>query len=225
MSEVQKLWQYLAPYLTEHKKNLFEEVLANRTRHLVVVLEDLLQDRNMGAIARTCECMGIQDLYVIAANEHTQVAHSIAKGAEKWMDLHLFNQAENNSLACIAALKEQGYQIVATTPHAQGILPTDFKLEAKSALFFGGERYGLSAEVRAKADVFLRIPSWGFTESYNVSVSAALILYDLLPRLRARTDIPWQLNEEEALKIKTIWATRTIPNGAKIVEHFWQKLA
>ena len=91
---------------------------------------------------------------------------------------------------CIANLKERGYQIIATTPHENDCMLEDFDISKPSALFFGTERHGLSDEVLAQADGFMKIPMVGFTESLNISVSAAIILQNVSTRLR-HSDIRW----------------------------------
>jgi tRNA (guanosine-2'-O-)-methyltransferase len=85
----------------------------------------------------------------------------------------------------------------------------DFDISKPSALFFGTERLGLSDEVLAQADGFVKIPMVGFTESLNISVSAAIILQNVSTRLR-HSDIPWQLTEAELLEKRIDWARKSI---------------
>jgi tRNA (guanosine-2'-O-)-methyltransferase len=80
-------------------------------------------------------------------------------------------------------LKNKGYQIIATTPHDDDCVMEDFDISKPSALFFGTERDGLSEEILQRADGF-QIPMVGFTESLNISVSAAIIIQNLTNRLR-----------------------------------------
>ncbi|MDX2302635.1 MAG: RNA methyltransferase [Microscillaceae bacterium] len=222
----QKLWEYLEGYLTEHKKNLFRRVLADRTRHFTVVIEDIYREHNAGALVRTCDCFGIQDIHIIEQHYSFHVLHNIAKGSERWLDYHLYQEEnKNNTLDCIAYLKSQNYQIVATTPHLNECLLEDFDIRPKSAFFFGGEKEGLSQEVIKQADVFLKIPVLGFTESFNVSVAAAIILYSLTQKLRQRDDIPWQLTPTEVLDKKIDWAISSIPHGEKIRNYYFEKIA
>ena len=109
----------------------------------------------------------------------------------------------------MATVKKKGYQIIATTPHDNDCLLEDFDISKPSALCFGTERDGLSDEILKQADGFLKIPMVGFTESLNISVSAAIIIQNLTNRLR-NTDIKWQLSELEILEKRLLWAKNSI---------------
>ena len=107
------------------------------------------------------------------------------------------------------SLREKGYQIIATTPHNDSTFLEDFDISKPSAIFFGTEKEGLSEEVIQNADGFLKIPMVGFTESLNISVSAAIIIQNLMQRLRA-SEINWQLTEEEILEKRLDWTRKSI---------------
>lgn len=216
-----ELYSYLREFLSEHKQNLFEQILENRTRHFTVAVEDIYQERNASAVVRSCECFGVQDIHIIENHNKYQISKGIAKGAEEWLDLHIYDEGENNSLACIQKLREQGYKIIATTPHTNDCKLEDFDITQKSAFFFGGEKPGLTETVKNEADGFLKIPIVGVTESFNISVAAAIILYTLTTRLRQHPDLPWQLTEAEKLKKKISWAIRKIKSGKQLVEKFY----
>ena len=166
---------------------------------------------------RNCDCFGIQDLHVIANNNAYELSKDVAMGAEKWVDMHSYFQKENNSQDCIDTIKSQGFQIVATTPHTSDFLLPEFDVTKKSAFFFGTERDGLSDTVLDQADVFLRIPMYGFTESYNISVSAALVLHDVVTRLK-KSQVNWQFSDEEVLDKKIDWAVKSIRSGEQILK-------
>ena len=121
---------------------------------------------------------------------------------------------------CIKELKLRGYQIVATTPHENDGLLEDFDVTNKSCFFFGRETEGLSQDVIDEADCFLKIPMVGFTESLNISVSAAIILQYVTTKLR-QTNINWQLTEEETIEKRLDWVKKTIKSYDKIVERFY----
>ena len=140
-------------------------------------------------------------------------------GAEKWVDMHSYYKKDNNSQDCIDTIKSQGFQIVATTPHTNDVLLPDFDVTKKSAFFFGTERDGLSDIVMDQADVFLRIPMYGFTESYNISVSAALVLHNVVTRLK-KSKVYWHLSDEEVLDKKIDWAVKSIRSGEQILKQF-----
>lgn len=200
----------------------FEEVLSWRTRHFTVAVEDIYQKHNASAVLRTCDCLGIQDLHIMERGNEFRVAKGMARGAEKWVDVHYYQEPphQNSALACLKVLKQQGYQIVATSPHYDQSTPITFDITPRSAFFFGHEKYGLSEEVSAQADQFISIPTYGFTESYNVSVAAALLLKELVTRLYQSTGINWQLDDEEKLEKRIDWATKSILNAEKILERY-----
>lgn len=216
------LLEFLEEYLTEKRNNLFEQVLDKRTRHFTVAMEDVFRERNSGAIIRTCDCFGIQEVHVIEDSYIQKVTHSIAKGAEKWVDCHIYKEDNDTTQACIDQLKDRGYQIIATTPHNQDCLLPEFDITKKSAFFFGSEKTGISQQVIDQADGFVRIPMHGFTESFNISVAVALMLQDLTQRLH-NSDVDWQLTPEDRLMKKLEWAVKTVPRGPKLVDYFLEQ--
>ena len=200
-----KFLDYLEDFLTENRKERFLEVLANRTNHFTIAMEDVYQLHNTSAVMRSCEVFGIQELNVVEQKFGKRIDTEIAMGAQKWVDVNRFNSVQN----CIDAMRSQGYQIIATTPHNDSCLLHEFDVSKPSALFFGTEKDGLSEEVIAQADGFLKIPMVGYTESLNISVSAAIVIQDITNRLR-QTDINWHLTEEEKLDKRLDWTRKTI---------------
>lgn len=209
---------YLEEFITENRKSRFEEVLKNRTNHFCIAIEDVYQLHNTSAVMRSCEVFGIQNLHVIEKRFGKHIDKEIAMGAEKWVDIHRYHDHQS----CINGLKAKGYQIVATTPHIDAHYLEDFDIEKPSALFFGTEKDGLSEEVMKQADTFLKIPMVGFTESLNISVSAAIIIQDLTNRLR-RSSLNWKLNDEELLAKKIDWTRKSIKDIEFITEQFLLK--
>ena len=201
----QDLLTYLEGFITENRKEGFLRVLKNRTKHFTIAMEDVFQLHNTSAVMRSCEVFGIQELNVIEQKFGKSIDKEIAMGAEKWVDINRFSSIQD----CITNLKGKGYQIIATTPHNDSCLLHEFDITKPSALFFGTERNGLSDEVMQQADGFLKIPMVGYTESLNISVSAAIIIQDVTNRLR-QSDINWQLTEEEVLEKRLDWTRKSI---------------
>jgi tRNA (guanosine-2'-O-)-methyltransferase len=198
-------------FLTENRKAKFLKVLAQRTNHFTVAIEDVFQLHNTSAVMRSCEVFGIQQLNVIEEKYGKSIDKEIAMGAQKWVDVKRFESISD----CIASVKSKGYKIIATTPHHNDCLLDDFDISQKSALFFGTERNGLSQEVLEHADGFLKIPMAGFTESLNISVSAAIIIQNLMNRLH-QSQIDWQLSDEEILEKRLEWARNSIKDIKRI---------
>lgn len=218
-----KLFDYLSHFLTPSRLAAFDSVLNNRTNHLTVVSQDIYQEHNAGALVRTCDCLGIQNISVIQRNYTYKLSSGMAQGAEKWVDIKYYDEEEDGIAHCIKDLRERGYQIVATTPHFSDTDPEHYNIKHKTALFFGRERDGLSQKIINDADEHLKIPMIGFTESYNVSVSAAIILYILTTRMRNDPEIDWHLNETEILYKKIDWSMKTIRNSQCILREYLKK--
>ena len=211
-----KLLEHLEGYLTEKRKDRFNTVLSQRTKHFTVATEDVYQLHNTSAVMRSCEVFGIQELNVVEERNSKKIDREIALGAQKWVDLNRYQSVAD----CITDLKKNGYQIVASTPHTDDCLLEDFDVTPKSCIFFGRETEGLSEEVMDQADRFLKIPMVGFTESLNISVSAAIILQHITTKLK-QTDINWQLSVEEKNQKKMDWIKNTIHSYDEIVERFY----
>jgi tRNA (guanosine-2'-O-)-methyltransferase len=219
----EKLLIYLESFLTDNRKQLFKNVLENRTRHFTVVLEDIFQSHNASAVVRTCDIFGVQDIHVIENKYNHKVSRHVAKGAQKWLNQTRYRTDGDNSKTCLAGLKKEGFQIIATTPHTASCLLQDFDVSKKTAFVFGAEAAGVSDCVIENADGFLKIPMVGFTESLNISVAAAIILQDVTTKLR-NSNSDWKLSKKEKEALYFDWVKKTIKNVAKIEAHFQQNL-
>lgn len=213
-----QLLKYLQNHITDRRRELFKEVLARRTRHFTVVTEDVYQLHNTSAVMRTCDVFGIQDLHVVEEKLGKRVDREIAMGAQKWVSLNRYDSIAS----CMENLKSLDYQLIATTPHNESTLLHDFDVTKKSAFFFGKEREGLSDTVLKKADGYLKIPMYGFTESLNISVSAAIILQDVVTRLK-QSDVDWQLSKEEKHEIELLWTKNTLKSSEEIIKRYHEQ--
>jgi len=213
--EDQRLLDYLEDFITTERKNRFLQVLENRTKFLTVAVEDVFQFHNTSAVIRSCEVFGIQEAHVIEGRFGKRLDKNIAMGAQQWIDVNRYQ----NTQSCIQALRNEGYQIIATTPLENAMSMDDFNVGKKTALFFGTEKEGLSNEVLQAADGLLKIPMFGFTESLNISVSAAILLQYLTSKLKA-TDLPWQLTAQEKLKLQLDWTKKSIKSIDDILARY-----
>lgn len=215
--ENQELIKYLSKHVTEKRFSLFQKVIQNRTRYLTVVLEDIYQSQNASAVLRTCDCFGIQDVHIIENYNKFDVNPQVSLGSSKWLSLKHYNEKEQNTLNAINHLKENGYRIVATTPHTNDISLDEFNIEeGKSAIVFGTELKGISELVKENADVFMKIPMYGFTESFNISVSAAITLHHLTLKLR-NCNISWKLDDSDREALILEWLKISI-KGSDLIE-------
>ncbi|WP_179345791.1 TrmH family RNA methyltransferase [Winogradskyella ursingii] len=210
-----KLLNHLESFLTENRRTRFEKVLSQRTKHFTVATEDVYQLHNTSAVLRSCDVFGIQEAYIIEEINSKEIDKEIAMGAQKWVDLNRYN----NVKSCISDLKTKGYQIVATSPHINSGELNDFDITKKSCFFFGRETEGLSQQVLDEADCFLKIPMVGFTESLNISVSAAIVLQHVTSKLRT-SNVKWELSENEIIEKRFDWIKKTLKNYDAIIERY-----
>ena len=211
-----QIFDLFSQYITPERAAKIQQMSSMRTRYVTIVLEDISQPHNTSAAIRSCECFGVQDVYVIEQKHQHKLFESIAKGASQWLDIEQFNQKDtDNTQACFEVLRRNNYTIVATTPHAQDMLIEQVPLDKKIALVFGNEQRGLSNYALDNADMYAKIPMYGFTESFNISVSVAICLYEITKRLRASKQ-NWQLTPDEILDLQLDWLGRTTSRHQEI---------
>jgi tRNA (guanosine-2'-O-)-methyltransferase len=208
-------------YLTDKRKTLYKKVITERTHHFTVVLEDICQPHNASAVLRTCDIFGVQDIHTVENKYINRVSKYVAKGSQKWITSKRYKSDGNNTQICFDNLREEGYQIIATSPHNDSCLLQDFDISKKTAFVFGEETEGISDFVKENADGFLNIPMVGFTESLNISVAAAIILQDVTTKLR-NSDLDWHLSEEEKERLYFDWLKKSIKNSDVIEEKFYE---
>jgi len=182
--------------------------LADRTKRLTVVMEDIFQSQHASAVIRTCECLGIQDVHIIESRSKYGTNLKVLKGSHNWVNImkHRFKKNEGPK-AAFDELKKSGYKILVTSvsPQSQSIYDIVPDALCKVALVLGNELHGASAVARENADALVHIPMVGFTESFNVSVSAAICVSTLLNKIRTSSEIEWRLSEEEKDEIRMKW--------------------
>jgi len=224
MSEKEQLVNFLSQFITPARKELFDKIVKDRTKYITLLLENIYQPHNASAVLRTADCFGLQDIHIVENDNEYEVNPDVALGSSKWVNLHRYNEKNNNTLDAILALKKQGYRIVATTPHTNDVDLEEFDIsKGKFALLFGSELPGLSKIALDNADEFVKIPMYGFTESFNISVSAAITFHHLVWKLH-NSDIKWQLNEQEIQEIKLNWLRQTIKKVDLLEKEFYSKL-
>tara|TARA_R110000765_G_scaffold54629_3_gene108791 strand:+ start:649 stop:1356 length:708 start_codon:yes stop_codon:yes gene_type:complete len=201
----EKLLAYLEEFISEKRMRRFNDILSHRTNFITVAVEDVFQMHNTSAVIRSCESFGIQQAHLIEGKYGQRLDEEIAKGAQKWVDVKRYK----NSKEVVDVLRNKGYKIVATSPHADSSLLQDYELDGKMALFFGTENKGLSDYVLNNSDTSLKIPMVGFTESLNISVSAAIILQHLTTKLKS-SDFDWKLTPAEMMEKRLDWTKKSI---------------
>lgn len=213
-----KLLTYLENIISEERKTRFLDILKDRTNYITVAIEDVFQMHNTSAVIRSCDAFGIQTAHLIESKYSEPLDKNIAMGAQQWVTTPRYN----TTTECIDTLRKDGYKIIATSPHTDSYLLDDFKIDDKIALFFGTEKSGLSQEVLDKADGYVKIPMVGFSESLNISVSAAILLQHLTTELK-KTTKNWQLTAEEILAIRLDWTKKSIKSIDDILERYYKE--
>lgn len=213
-----KLIEHLGGYVSKHKRELIRKVLKNRTRFITIVLEDIYQPHNASAVMRTADCLGIQDIHIIENRNQYEINPGVTLGSTKWLTI---NKYQSDSNKCIDNLRENGYQIVGTSPSKTHQSINEFQIEGPLALVFGTELDGLSQEVLNNVDKIVSIPMVGFTESFNISVSAAICLYHLVNQL-PESKINWQLTNEEKEELTLEWYKKIVKRSDLLEQEYFK---
>ncbi|MAW21362.1 MAG: rRNA methyltransferase [Flavobacteriales bacterium] len=218
------LVEHLKEFVLEERYKLFEKKIQERTQHITIVLENIFQARNISASIRSADCFGIQDVHIIENDNVFNNDTEVSMGAEKWITTKRYNQDRNNSVHAINHLKEQGYQIIATTPHNTDSNLYDLDItKQKSAIIFGSEINGCSEQTLNLADKRMKIPMYGFTESFNISVSVSLCLQHLTYKIR-QSDINWKITKQQQQAIILQWLRNSVKLSTKIEKDFLSKI-
>ena len=203
----------LADCMTAERSELFRRTVARRTLRMTVLAENMYHSQNAAALIRHCEAFGLQRMHTVEALCPFEPNTAIARGTEQWVDV----VRHASTTEALRALKAEGYRIVATTPHREDTTPETFDVtRGPFVLVFGTEHAGISDEVIASADEFLRIPMCGMVESLNVSASAAILVYMLSERLRLQTD-DWRMSEVEQAEVLCRWMRRSVKDADAIL--------
>ena len=204
---------YMTQFITEERREVLRRTLSQRTNYMRIMTENMFHPQNASAIMRHCEAFGIQQIHTVEDRCKFDPSVNIVRGTQKWVDV----EHHDTTQEALAALKDEGYRIVATTPHRCSSTPETFDVtKGKFALVFGTEHAGISDEVIEAADEFLMIPMCGMVESLNVSASAAILIYMLSERIRQQTE-GWQLTESESLKLLTRWTLSSVRDYERIL--------
>lgn len=220
----EELLSRLYNIVTPEKQEKFDRIAKERTRHLTVVVENIFQDHNASAVMRSCDLFGIQDLHIIEKGNRFAINRDIAMGAGRWIDHFHYNDPKQPTTKCLHHLKKKGYKIVATSPHEESNNIFNMDLSEPIALVFGTEQSGLSETALNLADETVSIPMYGFTESFNISVSAALCMQALRNRLENQTEFSWKLNIEEQTELKVEWCKRILKNGDEVLKDMKKRI-
>jgi len=193
-------------FLLSERKRRIEEVVANRTRNIVVVLEDLEDPHNIAAVLRSCEAFGIQEVHAITRNFAFHPNPKITQGAEKWLDLSLYRESGR----CLSLLKQRGYLLAATNLGERAVSLFDLPIDRPLALVFGTEKTGVSRQMLDQCDLHFKIPMMGFSQSFNISVATAICLSHLVFKRLQSFGKSGDLGEVEAAALQEKFFSKAV---------------
>jgi tRNA (guanosine-2'-O-)-methyltransferase len=210
---------YLEAFVSIPRNQKIKTIVKQRTKYLTVVAEDVFQLHNTSAVLRSCDVFGVQNLHIIEQKYGKNIDSEIALGAQKWVDVFRYD----SPMSCVNFLKKEGYRIIVASPHHEAFTTEDIDIATPFAVFFGNEKNGVSSDVMEVADGFLHIPMYGFTESLNISVAAAIVMHNLTKRLRS-SNLHWHLSENEMLRTKIQWIETSVRSLNSIQRNYLEKL-
>ncbi len=193
-----------------------ERALADRTRSLVVVLDNLVSPRNGAAIVRTSEALGVQEVHFVQAEGPARLERTIAMHAQRWLDLFWYRETQS----AIEALKTRGFRILVSDHDATAQSVSEVPLGGPVALCFGGERRGVGAALREAADGFFFVPTPGFTAYMNVSVAAGISLFEVDRRMRAEGSRA-PIDETDRASLRRAWYEALAKNNPRTAARFF----
>jgi tRNA (guanosine-2'-O-)-methyltransferase len=204
-----------AGFLAPERKARIDEVVANRTRTLTVVLEAFCDPQNVNAVLRTCEAFGVQDLHVVEGPMKPYDRNKkISQNADKWLDLRRWTSTGE----CLRHLRAEGFAVYATHLGDGARTLDALSFAGKVALVFGNESRGVSAEALQLADATFAIPMRGFVQSFNVSVAAAISIAKAVERREAERGRHGDLSEPDAAALRERFYVLAVKQRARIAK-------
>ena len=210
-----QIFEYLKQFLTEERLRKIEHFSERSSDFVLPVIGDVYQCRNAAAIVRSVEACGFHKVVALEEENVFEPNLRVTKGADTWVEV----EKMPNTLESLQKIKNQGYKILAVSPEKNAVMLPDYQIQSPIALVFGTEKEGVSDEFLDFADETLAIPMYGFTESFNVSVAAAICMYDFKQKL-LKSDIDYFLKDEKLLRTKIRWAVNSIRSGQEILDKY-----
>jgi len=202
----------LGPMLTPERIARIDAVLAARLASVVTIVEDTYDPHNAAATIRTTEAIGLHELHVVEPQLRFSAAKGVTRGAHKWIELHRWQRPED----AVAALHTRGFKVYATLPGAEHTIE-DVDVTTPIAVAFGNEHAGLSDAAIAACDGTLGVPMFGFTESFNLSVTVALAMSRIATRRRAALSHPGDLDDERRHVLRARWFALKIRGAPGVI--------
>ncbi len=215
---MQKTIEFLESFLSDARLERLKEVLLSRIKNITIILDNLLDSHNTSAVIRTAEGLGLTDVYVVEQDYQFEINKAVTKYSHKWINIHRFKKCEK----CLTQVKQKGYKIFVAnvSRNAKPLNKIPITPGVKYAFVFGNEHSGISSESKKLSDGEFFIPMYGFTESFNVSVAAAITLsyvsYNYRKFLRKNTD----LERRDIEKLYFEYLKKAVKNSDIILKSF-----
>lgn len=218
METIDKEIEFLSRFMGQERFDTICRTTRLRTDYMTVCVENIFHPQNASAIIRSCEAFGLQNVHVVENLTDFRPNVNIVKGSDKWVDINHYPK-DTSTLEIIQKLRKNGYKIVAATPHEVDFTPQTLDISQPIALFFGTEKQGISKELEQNADNFIKIPMYGFVESLNVSVCAAIMIQTIMDRVR-NSQINWQMSERKNKELLHRWMRYSVRDAERILQKF-----
>jgi tRNA (guanosine-2'-O-)-methyltransferase len=203
----------LEPMLTAERISRIDSVLDARLTSVVTCVEDTYDPHNAAATIRTTEALGLCELHVIEPQSRFSAAKGVTRGAHRWLEMHRWPLAED----AVRGLHGRGFRVFATAPDA-AVSVEDVDVSTPVAVMFGNEHDGLTPTAIAACDAAITVPMFGFTESYNLSVTVALAMSRIAARRRAYITAPGDLTPDHRARLRARWFALRIRGVVGILE-------
>lgn len=214
---IDELQEAMQPWVPERRKARIEEVLADRWKSIIPVLEGIYDQGNVNAILRSSEGLGLQEVHIIESTQSFRQANRVSLGSEKWIEKQIWK----NPIRCLQTLREKGIQVVAT--RLEDSVPLEnISLKQTTAFIFGNEKEGVSPELLPYTDAAICLPMRGFTQSFNVSVAAALCLSQAIELQRKEHGLErGNLTDVEKKSLRVSYYLRSLPYPDRILNDYF----
>ncbi|KAL4516567.1 hypothetical protein Ndes2437B_g00692 [Nannochloris sp. 'desiccata'] len=219
--DAQTVISTLGPLMTKERLERIEKVCSNRTFDIVPIVEHPYDLGNLAAVCRSADALGCGAVHVIRKSHDERFKQSArtSGGAEKWLDI----QVHQSTAECLSQIKQLGYQVVITHLRADAVAPSEIDWSKPTAIIFGNELQGVTEEAVQAADACVAIPMSGFVESFNISVAAALTLWEARRIRQEKLGKQGNLTPEQVQILKAVMVLRTRGLAKEWVSHLLRR--
>ncbi|XP_050227133.1 uncharacterized protein LOC126676860 [Mercurialis annua] len=213
-----EVWEAMAPYIMEERKERFMNVAKNRSYSVCLVVEGLNDFGNVSATFRSADALGFQSVHVVSSDSSKRYRDNrhVSMGAEKWLDIELWDSTQE----CFEVLKSRGYRIATTHVGIDAVSVYDMDWSCPTAIVVGNENRGISNEALELSDLHCSIPMKGMVDSFNVSVAAGILMHQAVCDRTSRLGAHGDLTSEESQILLAEFSLRHSKSAMSIVHEY-----